>query len=152
MPTAGRRGFVPRRRGAPSKRGRCRALTAGTRARGAVTAELAVAMPALVAVTVALVWLIAATVAQLRCVDAAREGVRALARGEAVGAAREIAAAVAPERARIDILERSRVVQMRVAAQVSAPGWLGERLPALTVHASAVGVREPADWVACPGE
>ena len=55
--------------------------------RGAVTAELAMALPLLVAVTVGLVWLLAIGAAQLRVVDAARETARAVARGDAEAAA-----------------------------------------------------------------
>ena len=47
--------------------------------RGAVTAELAMALPLLVAVTVGLVWLLAIGAAQLRVVDGARETARAVA-------------------------------------------------------------------------
>ena len=53
--------------------------------RGAVTAELAMALPLLVAVTVGLVWLLAVGAAQLRVVDAARETARAVARGDDAG-------------------------------------------------------------------
>ena len=48
--------------------------------RGAVTAELALALPLLFAVTVGLVWLLAVGAAQIRVVDAARESARAVAR------------------------------------------------------------------------
>jgi Flp pilus assembly protein TadG len=48
--------------------------------RGAVTAELAMTLPLLLAVTVGLVWLLSVGAAQVRAVDAARETARALAR------------------------------------------------------------------------
>ncbi|MEB8343535.1 TadE family type IV pilus minor pilin, partial [Streptomyces endophyticus] len=61
--------------------------------RGFVTAEAAVVLPVLVAFTMALVWVVLAASAQIRCVDAARAGARAVARqeprGAAVAAARE---------------------------------------------------------------
>ena len=50
--------------------------------RGAVTAETSVVLPLLVAVTLAMVWLVAVGLAQMRATDAAREAARALARGE----------------------------------------------------------------------
>ena len=49
---------------------------------GAATAELAMALPLLLAVTVGLVWLLSVAAAQLRVVDAARESARAAARGD----------------------------------------------------------------------
>ena len=53
---------------------------AGRDDRGAVTAELALGTPLLVAVTVVLAWLLAVGVAQVRVQDAARETARAAAR------------------------------------------------------------------------
>ena len=50
--------------------------------RGAATAELAMVLPLLVAVSLGLVWLLAVGAAQVRAVDAARETARALARGD----------------------------------------------------------------------
>ncbi|WP_318842995.1 TadE family type IV pilus minor pilin [Myceligenerans pegani] len=47
-----------------------------------MTAELAVALPAVVLVLVAVLTLVAASVAQMRAVDAARAGARAVAIGE----------------------------------------------------------------------
>ena len=48
-----------------------------------MTAELALVLPLLVAVTLGLVWLLAVGAAQVRTVDAARETARAVARGDA---------------------------------------------------------------------
>ena len=53
--------------------------------RGAVTAELAMGLPLLVAVTIGLVWLLSVGAAQVRTVDAARETARAVARGDDTG-------------------------------------------------------------------
>ncbi|MBO0609624.1 TadE family type IV pilus minor pilin [Myceligenerans salitolerans] len=50
--------------------------------RGTVTAELAVALPAVVLVLVAVLTLVAASMAQMRAVDAARAGARAAAIGD----------------------------------------------------------------------
>lgn len=47
-------------------------VTGARSERGAVTAELALALPTLLAVTAALVWLLAVGVGQIRMVDAAR--------------------------------------------------------------------------------
>ncbi|MFE2233365.1 TadE family type IV pilus minor pilin, partial [Streptomyces sp. NPDC059442] len=48
--------------------------------RGAVTVEAAMALPALVVFTLALLWSLAAAAAQIPCVDAARAGAGAAAR------------------------------------------------------------------------
>ena len=64
--------------------------------RGAVTAETAVVLPLLVAVTLSMVWLVAVGLAQMRATDAAREAARALARGESVARAEALARQAAP--------------------------------------------------------
>lgn len=64
--------------------------------RGSVTAELALALPALVVVLSALLGGIGAGVAQVRCVDAARDGARELARGEGASSLTAVVAATAP--------------------------------------------------------
>lgn len=69
-----------------------------------VTAELAVAMPALLLVTMACVWALAAVAVHVRCLDAARTGARALARGEEPGVVRALAADNAPDGARVELL------------------------------------------------
>ncbi|MFI2708388.1 TadE family type IV pilus minor pilin, partial [Nocardioides sp. CER28] len=56
-------------------------MSSPARDRGAATAELVMVLPALVAVTIGLVWLLSVGAAQVRTVDAARETARALARG-----------------------------------------------------------------------
>ncbi len=53
---------------------------AGSADRGSVTAELAVALPALVLLLLAGLTAVQAVTVQLRCVDAAREAARAAAR------------------------------------------------------------------------
>ena len=72
-------------------------LRAATRSEsGMVTAEMALAIPALVAVVVALAWLLSLGVTQGVVAQAAREGARAAARGESTGLVREAARQVAP--------------------------------------------------------
>ena len=75
-------------------------LRAATRSEsGMVTAEMALAIPALVAVAVALAWLLSLGVTQGVVAQAAREGARAAARGEPVTVVRAAARQVAPEAA-----------------------------------------------------
>jgi hypothetical protein len=49
---------------------------------GAVTAELAIALPVLLSVLVLGIWSIGLVVLNIRCIDAARDVARAVARGE----------------------------------------------------------------------
>ncbi|MCX4754269.1 TadE family type IV pilus minor pilin [Kitasatospora purpeofusca] len=106
---------------------------------GFVTAETAVALPALVLLAALLVWAVLAAAAQLRCVDAAREGARAAARGEAdaVGVAR----AAAPPGAAVLVDLAPDTVRVTVDAPYGAPGRFAEVL-AVRVGATAVAARE----------
>ena len=73
-------------------------MSCGHRAeQGTATAELAVALPSLVLVLAVALGAVHLGLDQVRCVDAARLGARALARGEQEGVVlREIAAAAPP--------------------------------------------------------
>lgn len=62
---------------------------------GAVTAELAVALPAVVLVLAALLVVVVAGVTQIRVVDAARAGARAASAGEDAGQVRDVVARTA---------------------------------------------------------
>lgn len=64
--------------------------------RGSVTAEMAVALPALVMVLAIVLGGVSAGVAQVRCLDAARDAARQLARGEDPAGARRTVTATAP--------------------------------------------------------
>ncbi len=73
-------------------------LRAATRSEsGMVTAELALGIPALVAVVLALAWLLSLGVTQGVVAQAAREGARAAARGEPATVVRAAARQVAPD-------------------------------------------------------
>ena len=111
--------------------------------RGAVTAELALGLPLLVALTVGLVWLLALGAAQVRVIDAAREAARAVARGDDVSAARAVALRIAPDGARRRAWTR-RPVRSRSppASGWPGPGGLLGALPGVTVSADAVALAE----------
>jgi Flp pilus assembly protein TadG len=110
--------------------------------RGAATAELAMALPLLVAVTVGLVWLLGVGAAQLRVVDAARETARASARGDGAEDAVARGLRVAPEGSRISLREEGGQVTALAVAEVSGPGGLFDFLPGVAVRAEAVAALE----------
>lgn len=110
---------------------------------GAVTAEAATVLPLLVAVVLALVWLLSLAAAQVRVVDAAREVARLAARGEPVAAAVEHGRQVAPTGAQFDVQADAQRVEVAVAAEVRGPGGLLAFLPGVEVRSHAVAAAEP---------
>jgi Flp pilus assembly protein TadG len=106
--------------------------------RGAVTAELAMVLPLLVAVTSGLVWLLAVGADQLRAVDAARETARAVARGDATEAAVAVGEQVAPNGATVRVSTRDGRVHVTVTGEVAGPGGIFGVLPPAQLHAEAV--------------
>ena len=110
--------------------------------RGAATAELALGIPLLVALTAGLVWMLALGAAQVRVIDASREAARAVARGDDVAAAEAVALRIAPERARVSIEVGDSQVVVTTTARVTGPGGLLASLPGVTVSADAVALVE----------
>ena len=100
--------------------------------RGYVTAETAMVIPLLVALTGLLVWGVMAAAAQVRCVDAARAGAREAARSEAPDDVLKAAREAAPAGAQVSVRREGDMVRVRVA--VPAP-----RFPVtLTAEAAAL--------------
>ena len=110
--------------------------------RGAATAELAMAVPLLVGVTLGLVWLLSVGVAQLRIVDAAREAARAVARGDSSQEAVRRGVEVAPPGARLTVTGSGGDVVVTADGSVRGPGGLFDFLPAVHLHARAVASAE----------
>ena len=110
--------------------------------RGAVTAEAAVVLPVLVALGIALVWLLSLAVAQVRVVDGAREAARLAARGDTAGA-RVAAHRVAPEGADLRLSQAGERVSATVVSEFRGPGGLFHALPGVTLRWQADAVREP---------
>ncbi|MFF3325800.1 TadE family type IV pilus minor pilin [Streptomyces sp. NPDC002889] len=102
-----------------------------------MTAEAAVAVPALVLFAVALVWALMAACAQIQCVDAARAGARAAARSEPRAAAVAAARSAAPSGARVSLTRAGDLWRVRVEADTAGPGPL-----ALTLGAEAAAPAE----------
>jgi hypothetical protein len=108
---------------------------------GFATAEVAVALPALVLVLAAALRAVAATGAQVACVDAARAGARAAARGESLAAVRAAVLRAAPAGARATIGRGADVTRVEVSARIGR-AW-GLALPPVTVSAAATSATEP---------
>jgi Flp pilus assembly protein TadG len=104
---------------------------------GAVTVEAAIALGAFVAVLALALGAISATIDQLRCVDAAREAARLLARGEP-DRARAAAAEIAPTSANVAIAVHGDTIQVDVRVKP-----VGGLLPGLQLHGAAYAIAEP---------
>lgn len=99
-----------------------------------VTAELAVAIPALTLVLLMALTAVRAGIDQVRCTDAARVGARLAARGEAPEAVRREAARVAPEGAQVSIGSDGN----HAIVEVHARGGGLAGLPEWDLHARSV--------------
>jgi Flp pilus assembly protein TadG len=106
-----------------------------------VTAETAVVLPVLLLVLAGAVAAVTVVGAQLRCVDAAREGARAAARGEEIAAVTDLVGRAAPDGATTEVDVGSLMVRVTVVADVPALGPVPVRV---RVSAEAVAQREPA--------
>ena len=100
------------------------------------TVETALALPSLLVVTAALVWVQAGVGAQLRCTDEAGAAARAVARGDDPA---QVAATVRLEGAvEVDVSSGPAVVEVTVKRRVAGPAGL----PAVTVASTASALRE----------
>jgi hypothetical protein len=108
-----------------------------------VTAELAVALPALVVVVVAAMSGIAVCTAQLRCTDAAGVAARLAARGESAALVRSLATSAAPAGSTLAVTGTADTVVATVSDRVTALGLAGF-VPTFSVSARVVEAREPA--------
>lgn len=102
-----------------------------------VTAEAAAVLPLLSVVAVALTWVVAVGITQVRVVDAARDAARAVARGDDDGSAAAAARRTAGATAAVDIRRADGLVSVTVSERASAPGWLLLPLPGVTVRAES---------------
>lgn len=109
---------------------------------GSVTAETALVLPVLVAFVVGLVWLVSLGITEARCLDAAREAARALARHDSPQVALALARRSAPAGAQVSIAEDGSVAVVTVSASTLPPGPIFGALPEVRVKASAVSAVE----------
>lgn len=99
-------------------------------------------LPVLLAVTVGLVWLLSLATAQVRCVDAARETARALARDDPLDVAVGLGQRAAPPGAEVHVSRHGGLVVVRVSSRVAGPGGLFESVPGVDVSAEAAAAAE----------
>ena len=107
---------------------------------GYATVEAALAIPTLVLFTVALAGILAGLSTQIRCVDAARLGARAAARGEPAAEIQTAVSRAAPGSS-MHISTEDGLVHVTVAAPVAAVPMLR----AFTVHAEAYEADETGE-------
>ncbi len=112
-----------------------------------VTAETAVVLPVLLLVLAGAVAAVVVVGAQLRCVDAAREGARAAARGESGAVVVSLVERAGPDGSRTVTTTAGDQVTVTVSARVRP---LGPLPLAVTVSASATGLLEPGVGGAAP--
>lgn len=112
-----------------------KAADAGANARGAVTAEFAVALPAVLALLAMLLAAAAAGMTQLRIEEGARAGARALARGDDTAAVERTVRTLAGGTAAASVAADGEWFNITVTDRV--PGPLGASIPwTLTARAS----------------
>ncbi|MEV6411697.1 TadE family type IV pilus minor pilin [Kribbella sp. NPDC051718] len=111
---------------------------------GSVTAEAAFVFPVLLAVLALGLWLVGTVITNVRCIDAARDTARAVARGESVESARRLGERAAPPGATITITRQDVTIHVEVAATPSKPRGLLAALPHPNPKATAIIQAEPA--------
>ncbi len=117
-------------------------MTRGRGERGAVTAELAMGLPLLVALTLCLVWLLSLAAGQVRVVDAAREAARLVARGDDPEQARGLAERIAPDGVAVEISRDGDWVVVRASVRVEPFDSALGRLGAVTLSAESTAAAE----------
>ncbi|GAA1848101.1 hypothetical protein GCM10009751_00270 [Myceligenerans crystallogenes] len=105
-----------------------------------VTAEIAFALPAVVLVLVVVLSLVAASMAQMRAVDAARAGARAIAIGEDGGGVDRVVARVGGKDAELTVERDGEWVSVIVSKPV-VTGW--DLVDQLRVRGTATAWAEP---------
>ena len=110
--------------------------------RGMVTAETAIVIPLIALFALGLAWMVITVTAQIQVVDAARDGARALARGEDEAAAVAHTSRVAPSGATVEVTEGAGSVTVEVEVEAEAPAWLLLPLPAVHLESQATVGRE----------
>lgn len=111
---------------------------------GMVTAEAALVIPVLLAVTLALWWALAVGAAQVRLIDAAREGARLAARGEDPAVVADAIRRAGPEGTSGEVAGSGDTVHVTVRARVSPDLPLLGGLPGISLESEAFAASEEA--------
>lgn len=138
-PEVDRRADLPPERAALAQAGAGAGRPCRWRADGMVSAETAVALPALIVVLGLLLWAVGVGVTHARCVGAARGAALAAARGEADDDISGRVRASLGEHSRVSVRRTGADIRIVVTTRVGG----GRLLPARTVTASAYAVAEP---------
>ena len=109
-----------------------------------VTAEAALVIPVLLAVTLTLSWVISVGAAQVKLVDAAREGARLAARGESAETVHGAIRRTGPAGASGTVSTSGGTVTVRVEAQVRPDMPLLGGLPGVSLNSEATAASEEA--------
>jgi hypothetical protein len=104
-----------------------------------------VLLPTLVLVAAALAWLVGLGVAQVQCVDAARDAARALARSEPPEVATALARQSAPDGAEVRMRRVDGLVEVEVTYRATPPGGLLDAAAAVDVRGAAATPAETVD-------
>ncbi len=99
-------------------------------------------LPLLLAVTLALVWLLSVGFAQVRMIDAARETARAVARGDSTQSALGVGSRVAPPGASITVAVTDATVVVTASDEVEGPIGPFDFFPGVEVRATATALME----------
>ncbi|WP_184978534.1 TadE family type IV pilus minor pilin [Sphaerisporangium rubeum] len=102
---------------------------------------MAVGLPVLALVLGGALWAVAAVAVQLECVDAARAGARAAARGESLDVVRQVTGRAAPAGAAVAITRDADLSRVTVTATMR-PGGAG-LIPGVVIRADATSATEP---------
>jgi hypothetical protein len=99
----------------------------------------------MLAVLAAGLWLVGTVITNIRCIDAARDTARAVARGEPTEAARRLGLRTAPSDATITITQTDSTIHVQVIARSATPPGVLRALPNPTAQATATVQTEPVD-------
>jgi TadE-like protein len=106
--------------------------------RGTVTAEAALVLPIIALFAMALLWMLSIGIAKVETIDAARDAVRSIARGDSPDTAAATARRTAPAGASVSVAAgASGSVRVTVSVEAKAPGWLLVPLPSVAVESTA---------------
>lgn len=110
-----------------------------------VTAETAVVLPVLAALTFLLLWTVSLGITQVKLVDTAREAARMTARGDPADVVRQAAQRMAPEGSQVDIDDDGGATTVVVAVDARPDMPILGHLPQVGLRARSVTASEPTE-------